>query len=268
MIDSGKRNVLGVGVSVIDYDSAVRRIIDGARNGTPLAVSALAVHGIMTGVLDVTHRYRLNRLDLVAPDGQPVRWAIRLLHGEQLPSRVYGPELLLRVCAAAANERLPVYLYGSRQNVLARLADNINAQFPGIIIAGSSPSRFRRIKPEENAEILREIRMSGARIVFVGLGCPRQEVWAYENTPHLSMPVLAVGAAFDFHAGVLSQPRPWVQEAGLEWLFRLIQEPTRLWRRYLLLNPLFCWYILLQAFDIRDFRSDDDPRPDAPIIYA
>jgi N-acetylglucosaminyldiphosphoundecaprenol N-acetyl-beta-D-mannosaminyltransferase len=268
MIDNGKRTVLGVGVNVIDYDSAVQRIIDGARNGTPLAVTALAVHGIMTGVLDVTHRYRLNHLDLVTPDGQPVRWALRLLHGERLPSRVCGPELILRVCAAAAKERLPVYLYGSRQNVLARLADHINAQFPGITIAGSSPSRFQRITPKENAEILKEIQMSGARLVFVGLGCPRQEVWAYENTSHLSMPVLAVGAAFDFHAGLLSQPRLWVQEAGLEWLFRLIQEPRRLWRRYLLLNPLFCWYIFLQAFGLRDFRSDDDPRPDAPINFA
>ena len=268
MIDNGKRNILGVCVNVVDYESAVKRIIDGAHNCTPLAVSALAVHGIMTGVLDVTHRYRLNHLDLVTPDGQPVRWALRLLHGETLPSRVCGPELMLRVCAAAVKERLPIYFYGSGKNVLARLVDRINSQFPEIIIAGSSPSRFRRIKREENAEILKEISTSGARIVFVGLGCPRQEVWAYENTSQLSMPVLAVGAAFDFHAGLLSQPRAWIQDAGLEWLFRLIQEPRRLWRRYLLLNPLFCWYIFLQAFGLRDFRSDDDPRPDTPIIFA
>jgi N-acetylglucosaminyldiphosphoundecaprenol N-acetyl-beta-D-mannosaminyltransferase len=268
MVDKGKLYVLGVGVSVIDYDSAVRKIIERARNGMPFAVSALAVHGIMTGVLDVSHRYRLNRLDLVTPDGQPVRWALHLLHGEPLPSRVCGPELTLRVCAAAAKQRLPVYLYGSQQNVLARLANSLKARFPDITIAGSSPSRFRRITPEENAEILNDIRMSGARIVFVGLGCPRQEVWTYENTSHLSMPVLAVGAAFDFHAGLLKQPKAWVQDAGLEWLFRLIQEPRRLWRRYLLLNPLFCWYIFLQAFGLRDFPSDDDPRPDMPINFA
>ncbi len=255
-------------MNVIDYDSAVRRVIEGGRYGTPLAVSAVAVHGIMAGALDVTHRYRLNHLDLVVPDGQPVRWALRLLHGERLPSRVYGPELMLRVCAAAAKEKLPIYLYGSRQDVLAQLADRINTQFPGITIAGSSPSRFRRISPKENAEILKEIRTSGARIVFVGLGCPRQEVWTYENTSLLSMPVLAVGAAFDFHAGLLEQPRAWVQDAGLEWLFRLIQEPRRLWRRYLLLNPLFCWYIFLQALGLRDFQSDDDPRPNTPINFA
>jgi len=216
MIDNGKRNILGVDVNVIDYDSTVRRIIDGARNGMPLAVSALAVHGIMTGALDATHRYRLNRLDIVTPDGQPVRWVLRLLHGEQLPSRVCGPELFLRVCAAAANERLPIYFYGSRQNVLALLTERISAEFPGIIIAGSSSSRFSRIKPTENTEILREIQMSGAKIVFVGLGCPRQEVWAYENTSDLSIPVLAVGAAFDFHAGLLWKPKAWVQDAGLE----------------------------------------------------
>jgi N-acetylglucosaminyldiphosphoundecaprenol N-acetyl-beta-D-mannosaminyltransferase len=268
MIDRGKRKVLGVNISVIDYEDAVRRIIGAAHNLRPLSVSALAVHGVMTGVLDPTHRYRLNHLDLVTPDGQPVRWALRFLHGEKLRSRVCGPDLMLRVCAAAAEEQLPVYLYGSRPEVLQPLAQNLRSHFPGILIAGSSPSRFGRVDPSENKKILKRIRESGARIVFVGLGCPRQEVWIYENTPYLSIPTLAVGAAFDFHAGLFKQPQKWIQDLGLEWFCRMLQEPKRLWRRYMLLNPLYCWYVFLQSLGVHNFRSENDPKPENTLNYA
>jgi exopolysaccharide biosynthesis WecB/TagA/CpsF family protein len=268
MIDRGKRNILGVDVNVIDYDSAVQRIVVAAHSAKPLAVSALAVHGVMTGVLDTQHRHRLNHLDLLTPDGQPLRWVLRMLYGERLPSRVCGPELFLRVCAAAVTEKFPIYLYGSSNGTLSSLARRIAAQFPGIEIAGFSASRFRRITITENSEILTEIRNSGARLVLLGLGCPRQEIWAYENTQSLSMPVLAVGAAFDFHAGTARRPSAWVQDAGLEWLFRLINEPRRLWRRYLVLNPLFCWYIFLQAFSLRSFSSCTDSEPNEPLYFA
>jgi N-acetylglucosaminyldiphosphoundecaprenol N-acetyl-beta-D-mannosaminyltransferase len=268
VIHRGKRSILGVGISVVDYEAAVRCIIDAAHEAKPFAVSALAVHGVMTGARDILHRYRLNRLDLVAPDGQPVRWALRFLHGERLRSRVYGPDLMLHVCAAAAKERLPIYLYGSRPEVLRALTESLQARFPEILIAGAAPSRFKRVTPNENAEIMKQIRASGARIVFVGLGCPRQEVWVYENRLNLSIPAVAVGAAFDFHAGVSKQSPVWMQDRGLEWLYRLLQEPQRLWRRYLLLNPLYCWYIFLQGSGLRNFRCDDDPKPERPLIYA
>jgi N-acetylglucosaminyldiphosphoundecaprenol N-acetyl-beta-D-mannosaminyltransferase len=268
VIDCGKRAVLGVDVSVIDYEAAVSRVIEAARTGAPLAVSALAVHGIMTGALDTTHRYRLNHLDLVTPDGQPVRWALRLLHGEQLTSRVYGPDLMLHVCAAAAREGIPIYLYGSRPEVLRLLEQNLKAKFPGLLVGGSASSRFERVSASENADILNRIQSSGAKIVFVGLGCPRQEVWVYENVAQLSLPALAVGAAFDFHAGVSKQPSKWIQDAGLEWLFRLIQEPKRLWRRYLVMNSFYCWYLFLQLTGLRSFHADRDPKPDRPLHYA
>jgi exopolysaccharide biosynthesis WecB/TagA/CpsF family protein len=268
MINRGKRSILGVGISVVDYEAVVQCVTDAAHKHTPLSVSALAVHGVMTGIRDRVHRYRLNHLDLVTPDGQPVRWALALLYRERLKSRVYGPDLMLDVCAAAASERLPIYLYGSRPEVLVKLAEAIRVRFPGIVIAGASPSLFRRVTANENADILKRIQASGARIVFIGLGCPRQEVWIFENTPHLAMPTLAVGAAFDFHAGLSKQPPKFVQNAGLEWLFRLVQEPIRLWRRYLLLNPLYCWYVLLQSLGLRDFHCDDDPKPEIPLNYA
>ena len=231
MINVGKRNVLGIGVSVVDYDGAVDAVITAGRNQAPLKVTALAVHGVMTGAMNPEHRWRLNRFDLVTPDGQPVRWALNLLHRASLQDRVYGPELTLRVCARAAQEGLPVYLYGSRPDVLERLEASLSKRFPDLIICGSRPSLFRTSSAEEKAEIADEIRKSGARIVLVGLGCPRQEVWAYEYADMLGLPVLAVGAAFDFHAGLLPQAPRALQDRGLEWLYRLVQEPRRLWRR-------------------------------------
>lgn len=246
MKDYGKHNVAGILIDAVDYDAAVERIFRAAHAGEPYGVSALAVHGVMTGVLDKTHKYRLNRLELVVPDGQPVRWALNLLHGLDLSSRVYGPELMLRVCERAAREKVPIYLYGSRPVVLDALAERLVAKMPGLVIAGKRPSLFRTTTAEEKAEIIADIKASGAKILFVGLGCPRQEVWAYEYREALSMPVLAVGAAFDFHAGLLRQAPKQLQDVGLEWLFRLAIEPKRLWRRYLYLNPAYVASIALQ----------------------
>ena len=239
MIDLGKKNVLGIGVSAIDYDGAVAAIVAAARDRRSYKAAALAVHGVMTGVLDREHRWRLNGFDLIAPDGQPVRWAMNLMHAAKLQDRVYGPNLMLDVCERAAGENLPVYLYGSRSEVLELLEKNLKAQFPDLIIAGKRPSLFRRSTDAEKSEIAREIEATGARIVFVGLGCPRQEIWVHEYADMLACPSIAVGAAFDFHAGLLKQAPQWMQERGLEWLFRLTQEPRRLWRRYLYLNPLY-----------------------------
>lgn len=260
MWDLGKNNVLGVLVDAVDYGAAVHKVVAAARERRGFAVTALAVHGIMTGVQDPEHRYRLNQFDLVTPDGQPVRWALNLLHGTHLADRVYGPTLALAVCAAAADEGLPVYFYGSRQEVLDRLVQNLTARFPGLIVAGAEPSKFRRTTPEEKSEIARRIRASGARIAFVGLGCPRQEIFAYEYRNLLGMPVLAVGAAFDYHAGLLDEPPAWMQRSGLQWFYRLVQEPARLWRRYLLLNPAFLTLLALQALHL--WRPEEQrPRP-------
>jgi N-acetylglucosaminyldiphosphoundecaprenol N-acetyl-beta-D-mannosaminyltransferase len=268
MVDNGKRNVLGIGVDVIDYDGAIARIMDAARSSQPLAVSALAVHGAMTGVLDRFHRYRLNRFGLIVPDGQPVRWALNWLHGEALEQRVYGPELMKRVCAAAAQAEVPIYLYGSQDEVLAQLITNLSQQFPKLIIAGHAASRFKTVSDSENEVILAEIRAAKPGIVFVGLGCPRQEVFAFENADALGCPLIAVGAAFDFHAGLLRQAPPWMQDRGLEWLFRLIQEPRRLWKRYLLLNPVFCWNVVKQLVNPKQFELNRGEAPDSRSNYV
>ena len=245
MIDYGKLDVLGVWIDAVDYAAAVERIFSAARQRRPLTVSALAVHGVMTGVLNSAHRYRLNHFDLLVPDGQPVRWALRWLHRTNLPDRVYGPNLMWQVCQRAVTEGLSIFLYGGTQETVTVLCDRLMREHPGLQIAGAKPSAFRQMTALERDAAATEIRASGARIAFIGLGCPRQEVFAFEMREHLGMPLLAVGAAFNFHAGTLPRAPPALQRRGLEWMFRLLHEPRRLWKRYLLLNPL---YLMLLGF--------------------
>jgi N-acetylglucosaminyldiphosphoundecaprenol N-acetyl-beta-D-mannosaminyltransferase len=261
MIDHGKRNLIGVGIDAVDYAGAVARIEAAARARRPLAVTALAVHGVMTGYQDGSHRARLNSFDLVVPDGQPVRWALNLLHGAALPDRVYGPNLMLETCRLAEREGWGVYLYGSSAEVIAHLTAGLRRRFPNLVIAGAEPSKFRRLEAAEKAAVVARIKASGARIVFAGLGCPRQEVWAYEYRDALSMPILAVGAAFDFHAGTRAQAPQWMQDRGLEWVFRLKTEPRRLWRRYVILNPWYLGLVALQRLKLRSFPAGRPPGP-------
>ncbi len=261
MIDRGKFNVLGVLVDAVDYEGAVERVVAAARKQQPLAVSALAVHGVMTGALDRPHRHRLNRLDLITPDGQPVRWALNLLHRAKLPERVYGPTLMLKVCERAAQEGLAIFLFGGDEKLLAELSSKLIAKFPNLKIAGTMPSQFRKVTPEEAETVAAKIRASGAQITFVGLGCPRQEVWAFEMREALSMPLLAVGAAYSFHAGSLAQAPAWLQNWGLEWAYRFTKEPLRLWRRYVLLNPLYLSLLALQFCRVYRLDSADDEFP-------
>lgn len=268
MIDHGKFNVLGVNITALDYEAAVDKIVTAAQQRTPLGVSALAVHGVMTGVMDNEHRHRLNGLELIVPDGQPVRWALNLLHKTKLKDRVYGPNLMLETCRAASEQAIPIFLFGGQQELLDELGAKLLKQFPKLKIAGSLASKFRTVSPVEKQEIIETIQASGAAITMVGLGCPRQEVWAYEFKNDLKMPVLAVGAAFNFHAGQLAQAPPIMQRWGLEWLFRLFKEPIRLWHRYLILNPYYVSLFVLQMTGLRKFDPDSTESPKQEILYG
>lgn len=267
MLNRSKRNLLGILVDAVDYEAAVDRVLDAARAHRGAAISALAVHGVMTGVLDPTHRYRLNRFDLIVPDGQPVRWALNLMYGTRLEDRVYGPELTLRVCERAAKEQLRVFFYGTTQPVLERMQRNLLTRFPRLRIAGMEASKFRRLTQQEAIELSKRIRDSGAAIVFAGLGCPRQETWAYEFRDLLSMPILAVGAAFPFIAGELRQAPPKLQRIGMEWFFRLCMEPKRLWRRYALLNPAYLGLVMMQYARIRTFDIEGI-MPESSMLFG
>jgi exopolysaccharide biosynthesis WecB/TagA/CpsF family protein len=193
---------------------------------------------------------------------------LRWLHGVRLPDRVYGPNLMLKTCLRAAEDGLPIFLFGGTAEMIEKLVKNLTDRFPSLQIAGTQPSRFRQFAPDERQAAVDTIRNSGAAITFVGLGCPRQEVWAYEFREALSMPVLAVGAAFAFHAGLLSQAPEFMQRRGLEWAYRLFKEPLRLWKRYLFLNPLYLWLILLQRTKLRGFDPGNTTRPVKELMYG
>ena len=175
----------------------------------------------------------------MAPDGQPVRWALNLLHGARLPDRVCGPETMFRLCRRSAEEGVPVYFYGGAPDVLEALQANLKQQFPGLQVAGAYSPPFRPLTPDEDEAAVRAINESGAGMVFLGLGYPKQDLFAYEHRRRIVPVQLCVGAAFDFHAGRVPRAPRWMQRSGLEWCHRLAQEPKRLWRRYLVGNTLF-----------------------------
>ncbi len=212
--------MLGVLVDAVDYEAAVAKIVAAAKTRRRCTVTALAVHGVMTGFSDRVHRHRLNHLDLVVPDGQPVRWGLNSLHSTQLKDRVYGPNLMLKTCEAAAANDFPIFLFGSTDEVLTLLRSNLSKAYPSLQIAGVQASRFKQLTESEHEALAEQILASGAKITFAGIGCPRQEVWAFEMGNRLSTPILAVGAAFAFHAGKLSQAPQWMQDWGLEWFYR------------------------------------------------
>lgn len=234
-----KYPVLGVGVTSTTYEGAVSAITAAAREGRTACVTALAVHGLVTASDDEGLARALNAFEMVTPDGQPLRWALNRLYKAGLDDRVYGPELMLKICREAANEGIRIYLYGSEGHVVDRLRNNLLSLFPGLLIAGSEPSLFRPLTAAEDQALTERIKESGARILFVGLGCPLQERFAHEHRNRLEAVQVCVGAAFDFHSGNKKMAPQWMQRSSLEWLYRLLQEPRRLGRRYLTTNTLF-----------------------------
>jgi exopolysaccharide biosynthesis WecB/TagA/CpsF family protein len=234
-----KRDLFGVGVSVTEYDEATTTIFQAARRGIPAVVTCHAVHAIVTASCDPSLRDQVNTFELVCADGQPVRWALNLLYGTRLAERIYGPELMLRLCRGASELGIPIYLYGGNPAVAERLEANLLRRFPTLRIAGCEAPPFRALRPEEDEAAVERINRSGAGLVFIGLGCPKQDRFAYEHRNSLKAVQVCVGAAFDFHAGVKRMAPGWMQRRGLEWLYRVSQEPGRLWRRYLVTNSLF-----------------------------
>ncbi len=258
-----KKDLFGLLVSCVNYDEAVRCIIDAASNQASAVVSCHAVHAVMTLSSDPQLREAANRFAMITPDGQPVRWALNLLHHAGLKDRVYGPELMLRVLKAAATRGLSVYFYGGSPAALDGLLTNLRAQFPSLIIAGGESPPYRQLTPEEMAEVAERINGSRADITFIGLGCPKQDMFAAAQSDHIHGVQICVGAAFDFHAGATSMAPKWMQRSGLEWLFRLCSEPKRLWRRYLITNSQFL-YQLGKSYAAKCFSSQT-PEPSSSL---
>ena len=232
--------VLGVPLALTDYARTLDWIDAAVRARARSYVCVAAVHTVMASREDAQLRDAVLGADFTVPDGQPLVWALNLL-GHDLSSRVYGPELMDRACARAVREGHRFYLYGGRtQGALAELARLLRLRHPGLQVVGGHAPPFRELSAAEEAAVAADIRRSRADVVWVGIGVPRQEKWMARMRPRLDAPVLiGVGAAFDFHAGIVAQAPEALQRAGLEWAFRLWQEPRRLWRRYLRYNPRF-----------------------------
>ena len=248
-----KYDLLGVGVSATTYDETVDILIDVAKRKLGAIVAHAPVHVLILAVRNADFGVKINRFDIVAPDGQPVRWSLRLLQHIKLPDRVYGPETMLRLCQKAAEEGVGIYLYGSRPAVIEKLNANLKNRFPSLRIVGYEAPPFRPLTREEDTQVIGRINGSGAGIVFIGLGCPLQEDFAYEHRHTIKALQVCVGAAFDYHAGMKKMAPHWMQRSGLEWLFRLASEPRRLWRRYFYTNSLFLWFLCKALFN-RAFR--------------
>ena len=239
MTPAEKVDVFGVQISVTDYAQATTRIIEAGRAHESFAMSALATHGLMEAVHDDDFLTVVNELDMVTPDGQPVRWAMNLLHNTDLSDRVYGPDLTWKVCKAAAEADVGLYLFGSTQETCDAFVDAIKSEWPAVRIDGVQPDRFREATPEEDAEDIARINASGAGVVLVGRGCPRQERWVHAHMGTIDAAMMAVGAAFDYHAGQLRKPPALMQKYGFEWLWRLGLEPKRLYKRYAITNSQY-----------------------------
>jgi N-acetylglucosaminyldiphosphoundecaprenol N-acetyl-beta-D-mannosaminyltransferase len=228
--------VLGVPLALTDYEG-VMDWMDVRRGGY---VCVAATHTVVASHDDPELRSAVLGADFTVPDGQPLVWALNLL-GHRLRDRVYGPDLMDHACARAARTGRRMYLYGGRsQGALVQLTRNLRLRHPGLQIVGGYVPPFRELTAEEEAAVVADIRRSGAEVVWVGIGVPKQEKWMAKMTGRLDGCVLVgVGAAFDFHGGLIPQAPAAMQRLGLEWAFRLAHEPRRLWRRYLTYNPRF-----------------------------
>lgn len=239
-----KKKLFSVNYAITDYSTATGLIIQKAKARESFGVSALAVHGLIESNRNKEFCTHVNKIDLIVPDGQPVRWALNSIHNTKMKDRVCGPDLVMSVYKKANEFNLKLYLYGSTQNVLEKLSTFIETNFPNIQICGIHVDRFREATEKEDEEDVEKINKSGVNLVLVGRGCPRQELWVANHIGKVKAVMMAVGAAFEFHSGTAKRAPVWMQNAGLEWFFRLTQDPKRLWKRYLYTNSLFLFLFL------------------------
>ncbi|MGB5973534.1 MAG: WecB/TagA/CpsF family glycosyltransferase [Nodosilinea sp.] len=232
------RRILGTRVDATSYSDACDRIQSWAAAGCSCYVVAANVHVVMTAYWNAAYQRLLEGAALVTADGMPLVVGLRLL-GIPHQQRVYGPDLMLAWCDRAAQLDIPVYLYGGTAAMLEKMTICLQDRFRDLLIIGTHAPPFRELTPAEAAADVDRINRSGARIVFVGLGCPKQEQWMHRHQGQVDAVMIGVGAAFSFFSGEVSQAPRWMMRLGLEWLYRFAQEPNRLWKRYLVNNPMF-----------------------------
>ena len=246
---SQRISIIDVGIDTTSYADTCDRITLLAQQNKSGYVVAANVHVVMTAYWNQSYRQVLANAEIVTPDGMPLVWGLRSL-GAKDQQRVYGPDLMLAMCDQAAQENIPIYLFGATVETLHKLEQNLKSRFPDLAIAGKHAPPYFEINASDFESQLDEdmqlIARSGAKVVFIALGCPKQEFWMSQAQNRLSAVMIGVGAAFDFHSGKVSQSPRWMMAIGLEWLYRFSQEPMRLWQRYLINNPCFVILFCLQ----------------------
>jgi N-acetylglucosaminyldiphosphoundecaprenol N-acetyl-beta-D-mannosaminyltransferase len=248
-----RANILGVGVSPINLSQATMAILDAVRQNRKGYVAVTGVHGVSEAQSDPEFRQILNAAFLNTPDGMPMIWVGRL-QGFQDMNRVYGPDLMLSLCAATQDGSVRHFFYGGAPGVADELGTALSARFPGISVCGTYTPPFRPLNIEEEAELLLRLQDAQSHICWIGLSTPKQERFMAAYLDKLPTTVMiGVGAAFDIHSGRVRQAPLWMQRCGLEWFFRLTQEPKRLWKRYLVNNPLFILRILAQFSGLKQY---------------
>ncbi len=251
-----KKQLFTVDYSITDYNEASNLIIEKAMSHSSFGVSALAVHGLIETVKNEGFRSQVKSIDLIVPDGQPVKWALNSFYRMGLRDRVAGPILTKHVLAKANQHRLNVYLYGSISETLEKFISFIKQNYPDVNICGTHPDRFREATPQEDIMDIEKINASNAHIVLVGRGCPRQEKWVANHLGKINAVMMAVGAAFDFHADNIKHAPKWLQLAGMEWFYRLAQDPKKLWKRYLTTNSYFIYLFIICKLGFRKVKFD------------
>ena len=244
--------ILGMKVDPTSYAEASRTIIDWSHEGASRYVCFPNVYNVMQAYDSASFRRVTNEADLVTPDGMPLVWGLKRL-GHPGATRVYGPDLTLIVLQLAADAGIPVGFYGSTPEVIQQIRTVLHQRCPRLQVAyGYSPS-FKPLTPAEDDETVAAINASGARILFIGLGTPKQDYWMAAHRGKVQAVMLGVGAAFDFLSGTKAQAPRWIMGIGMEWFFRLVTEPRRLWKRYLKHNPRFVALFALQLLGLKRF---------------
>lgn len=237
--------VVGSKIDVLDWNQAVQQISQWSRRHESRVVCVCNVHSVVTARKDIAFAKVIRESDMATPDGAPVSWMLNRL-GARNQQRINGPDLMWKYCAHAALTGDSIYLYGGSVDTLAKLQNRLNGAYPDLQIVGAYSPPFRPLTEAEDVAVVEAINLSGAGVVWVGLGCPKQEIWMHEHRGKINAVMIGVGAAFDYHAGTIQRAPLWMQRNGLEWLHRLVSEPRRLWKRYLVTNSLFIWYSTLQ----------------------
>jgi N-acetylglucosaminyldiphosphoundecaprenol N-acetyl-beta-D-mannosaminyltransferase len=237
--------VIGVPIDVVAWPAALGKIAEWAGRHESRYVCICNVHSVVTARQDPQFAEVVQRADMSTPDGAPVAWMLRKT-GHMTQERINGPDLMWRFCAQAASSGQSMYLYGGMPKTLEILQQRLLAEFPGLRIAGAYSPPFRALTEAEDEAAVQAINASGAGVVWVSLGCPKQELWMASHRGRINAVMVGVGAAFDYHAGTIKRAPLWMQRSGLEWLHRFASEPRRLWRRYLVTNTLFIFHAMRQ----------------------